>query len=344
MLQTERALKKMSAGDIIDYSIEVYKRNFKKVTILSLIFYVPFLFLYSAFTNSFSSVPAIFGGNRYNTPETGAGYILLILFAGILYLFYILTIYAVMSSAVSKVIYDDIVYQRSRKLKTIIKESFKKFPSLFGYKTLFYLIMAGIAFAILIVASLLIGILSSITGILGVTSMESGGYAGVGIFVVIMIIMYLLLIFSLIVAIGFFYIKFGMGIQVIATENRGATEAISRSLLLSRFNFKSSFGALLFGLILYYFIPTLGTGIVSVLLITDPEAYKSIYFVISTAIQVIQAVFYPFIITLMTVIFINMKINNEGLDLEVKVNGLLEQQYNTGAGEQPNANFEQSEH
>jgi hypothetical protein len=42
MAENEKVLKRMSPGDCIDYSIEVYKRNFKNLTIISLMFYVPF--------------------------------------------------------------------------------------------------------------------------------------------------------------------------------------------------------------------------------------------------------------------------------------------------------------
>ncbi len=337
MLQNERMLKEMSAGDIIDYSVEVYKRNFKKVTMLSLIFYVPFSFLYAIVTNSFSSDFFMVGETQNMSSSADAASILVPILMGILYLFYIMTIGAVMSSAVSKVIYDDMVYQRERKLKTIIKESFNRFVSLFGYKALLYLILVGIISGVSFVVGIFFSILIVIAGLFGVTAAGSAGMAGLGVFVVILVLLYVLMGFAMLIAGGFFYIKFGFGVQVIATENRNATDGISRSINLSKSNFKSSFGALFFGYIFYYFIPVVAVGVVQVLSFMDPEVYKGVFFLVSTAIQLIQSIFYPFIVTMMTVTFINMKIKNEGLDLEVKVNGLLEQQNNTGAGEQINA-------
>jgi hypothetical protein len=343
MFQNERALKKMTAGDIIDYSVEVYKRNFKRVTILSLIFYVPFSFLYSVITNFFSKDFLMIGQTQDVSPEASVAFVLVTMFMGVLYVFYLLTINAVMSSAVTKVIYDDIVYQRSRKLKTVISESFKRFPGLFGYKTLMYLIMIGVAMGLMFGIGIVFAVLTMILGLFGAMTAGVGGYAGVGVFAVLMIVMYALMVFSSIALVGFFYIKFGFGVQVIAVENKGATEGISRSIALSKFNYKSSFGALFFGYILYYFIPSLATGVVQVLSFLDSQVYNSIFFVATTAINITQSIFSPFIVTLMTVIFINMKIANEGLDLEVKVDKMLEQQKNTDTGVKLNAQFEVSE-
>lgn len=333
MFENERALRKMSSGDVIDYSIEVYKRNFKSVTILSLIFYVPFSFLYSMLSGFFSNELLRLGDTQRIGLDVSAAYILTSIGIGILYLVYIVTINAVMGAAVSKIIYDDIVYQRSRKLKTVIKESFMKFSSLLGYKIILYLILIGVFIGAAILAVIGFFIYLMFVGLFGIISINSGGIAGFGALYVISIVILAAICFSVIVFVAFFYVKFGFGVQVIAVENRRAAEGISRSIELSNTNFWNSFWALFFGLILYYFIPGILLGIVRMLSFDDAQLYNGIYFVASTAIQIIQSIFYPFIVTLITVIFINMKIKNEGLDLEVKVDKLLGMEKTAESGE-----------
>lgn len=44
MIQRNTELKPMKIGDIIDYSIEIFKNNFKTFTFISLVLYIPWVF------------------------------------------------------------------------------------------------------------------------------------------------------------------------------------------------------------------------------------------------------------------------------------------------------------
>jgi hypothetical protein len=325
MAENEKVLKRMSPGDCIDYSIEVYKRNFKNLTIISLMFYVPFSLVFSLFSNYLTEKLARANSSLYFRNDTSETVLATLAFL-LVYLFYFMTINAVMSGAVSKIVYDDVVYQRINNLKKVIGANFKKFPSLLGYKFLQYLILLGVFIGSSILFVLVFVIFSAFAGAFTNMAMRMGTIYGVVLLAFINIIVILILLFSALAFVAFFYIKFSFGVQAIAIENKSASEGLSRSIQLSRGNYWKSFWALFFGLILYFSIPLLLQSLLELLSFLDVQLYEDIYLVATTLVQIIHAVFLPFIITLITVVYINMKVVNEGLDLEVKVDKLLEMQ------------------
>lgn len=339
MAENEKVLKRMSPGDCIDYSIEVYKRNFKNITILSLIFYVPFSLVFTLLSDYLtdeinrarnSIYSSVYGRNDITE------YVLAFLLILVVYLFYLMTINAVMSGAVSKIVYDDLVYQRKNNLKTVIGANFKKFPSLFGYKFLQYLIMLGVLIGSAILFYLAAFIYISVGTAFMKLALDIGGLYGIIVMQVINAAVGLIMVFWALAFVAFFYIKFGLGVQTIAIENKTASEGLSRSIQLSRGNYWKSFWALFFGIILYFMVPVFLQSLVELLSFLDVRLYEDIYFIATTFVQIVQSIFFPFIVTLITVVFVNMKVINEGLDLEVKVDRLLEMQKEENNGETAN--------
>lgn len=323
MRDIETRLKKMSAVDIVDYSIEVYKRNIKKLTILTLIMYVPFALLYVLLSGTISK-----DLNRL-TNENGASFSLAMAFfvvsigLFIFYICYFLTINGVLQAAITKVVYNDVVYGRSLGLKEVIKDSFKKIFRILGYRSLFYLIMAGVIIGTFIVLVLLIWAVLFGFGI-GITLFSGGGHFSEGLAIFFGVIIMIAVVFGAIVSLGFFYIKFGFGVQAISIENKGATDGIARSSELSKKMFWNSFVALFTGGLIYIFIPSISIGITVIVSVADNELYRQMQLAATAFVQLGYALLYPFLATLTTNIFINWKICNEGLDLEVKVDKLLE--------------------
>ncbi len=323
MRDIETRLKKMSAVDIVDYSIEVYKRNIKKLTILTLIMYVPFALLYVLLSGTISK-----DLNRL-TSENGASFSLAMAFFAVsivLFIFYIcyfLTVNGVLQAAITKVVYNDVVYGKSLGLKEVIKDSFKKIFRILGYRTLFYLIMAGVIIGTFIALVILIWAVLFGFGI-GVTLFSGGGRLTEGLAIFFGVIIMITVVFGAIMSLGFFYIKFGFGVQAISIENKGATDGIARSSELSRKMFWNSFIALFTGGLIYIFIPSISIGITAIVSFADNELYRQVQLAATAFVQLGYALLYPFLATLTTNIYINWKICNEGLDLEVKVDKLLE--------------------
>lgn len=327
-----RYLTKMSIGDVLDYSIEIYKRNFKKITILALYFYVPFIFLYTLVISYFSSdlisnsiVPGKIGSSS-SFPFTIMAFYLIIMVMGFLYLIYSITLKSVMDASIAKIVYSDVTLGNVSALKTIIKDCFKRFSSLLANRVLSYLIIMGIVLGAYFVMVIII-LVFTVGGVFLSTSFQKGEGAQIntagaviaGIFIgliVVAIFLAILLLVTYIIA------RYSMGIQSVIIENKTATEGISRCNSLVKKNFWHVSMTYIFGVLLFYTIPTLLTyGAQSLLLVS-----RNLFIAAATLVQIATAVINPFITVLLTVLFINLKIKSEGLDLELKVDILLEEQ------------------
>lgn len=328
----DSGLKRMNLGEILDYSIEVYKRNFKKVTLLALIIHVPFMFLYTLLSGYLSGdMMNIFGnvGELDETALSGSMYMLAAyyfsLFAiWIVYGVYTVTLKAVMDSAIAKVIYQDVVYRKELTVRQALRESFRKIASLAGNRLLYGLILLGIGMAayialviiilILIAGSALIGLGSGLEGAMNTTSDIAAGI--VAVFAI------LLLVAGLGLFVAYFAVKYLFGLHAVALEGKTAAGGLTRSGDLTRKSFWHVAFCYLFGSLLVYTVPSLLTVGASMLILVNLPAYIAAI----TGVQVINAVIYPFMAIVTTMVFINMKVQKEGLDLELKVDILLEEQ------------------
>lgn len=332
MRENERMLKYMSVGDVLDYSIAVYKRNFKSLTALSLIFFVPFS-LITALLSTYS-VGNLFDFTKYTEDFTGssaynsemlssmatfyAGYSLIML----LLLVYAITLKPVMDASIIQIVYSDVVHQRTEKMKSAIGKSFQKFGSLVASKVLYYLILFGVSIGMGIVLFIVAMIISVV--LVGVTSQIAGSFSDLlpgAVMGIVMIIFIILLYIGLIVGYFYFILRFGLGVQSVVIENKTATEGLSRSLFLTKKNFWRLFFAFLFGSVLFFLFPALLSYAATLLGLLHKALFVAGY----VLGQMIYAIVYPFVIVLMTMIFINLKVKKEGLDLEVKVDRMFEE-------------------
>jgi len=322
MRQNETMLKKMSAVDIVDYSIEVYKRNIKKLTMLSLILYVPFALLYVFLSGSISKDLNRLTSQNGTNFSLAMAFLLVSIVLFIVYLCYFLTINGVLQAAITKVVYNDVVYGKSIGLKEVIKDSFRKIFKILGYRALFYLIMAGGLIGTFIGAVIMLWAIIFMLA-MGMSVLNSGGRFIEGFVIFFGVVILIAFVLGAIISICFFYIKFGFGVQAIIIENKGAADGIARSSELSKKMFWNSFVALFTGGLIYFFIPSISIGITVLLSFADEELYRQVRLGTTAFVQLGYALFYPFLATLTTNIFINWKVNNEGLDLEVKVDKML---------------------
>ncbi|MDP4179668.1 MAG: hypothetical protein Q8942_01100 [Bacillota bacterium] len=322
MKENENRLVKMSAVDIVDYSVEVYKRNFKKLTIMTLILYVPFALIYVIISGFLTKDLNSLTADRGSSFSIIMAYLFVSVGLLFFYLCYFLTINGVLQAAISKFIYNDVVYGKTLGVKEVIKGSFRKMHKILGYRLLFYLIMTGAIMAAVAVFYILL-LVFAFSSLTTVTATQGLSNVGSVVMAIIMIILFIAFIFGAFVILGVFYIRFGFGVQAISIEDKGATEGISRSAELSRKMFWKSFLAFFLGSLIYCFFPFLSMGLSVLLSFLDKELYNQIQIVSTSFVQLGYAVFYPFIATLTTMIFINYKISNEGLDLELKVDNLL---------------------
>ncbi|MCX7923308.1 MAG: hypothetical protein N3B21_15050 [Clostridia bacterium] len=343
MEENTTILKEMSIGEVLDYSIEVYKKNFKKLTILALIFYVPFMMLSSFITGNIlgdqlSSLKQLFSSIPYASPYASGfsepiydspNYFLTIIsyLMSFFMLVYSITGQLVFEAAIIRIIYCQVVRNNDEKLADAVKLGFKNLPTLIATKLLYGLIISAVYIGVFIVAMIPV-----VLGAAIFSPIISGGPFDGVLGVVVIIILIVALLVGVVLAIGYFAVKFLFGKYSVLIENKNVTDALSRSSVLTKGNFWHAALVAVFGyIVLYVFSNAVSTGAMAAAIID-----KNLFILLYTLGQVIGAIFYPFTTTLLTVLFINLKIKKEGFDLEVKVDRLIEERQrlqNTTYGE-----------
>ncbi|MCX7843196.1 MAG: hypothetical protein N2489_09000 [Clostridia bacterium] len=331
MRDKERFLSKMSLGDVLDYSIEVYKRNFSQLTLLVLICYMPFTLLQgffaggmlseygSLFKNIFSGISASPNEFEDFAKNPGTSYWVFYLLSqlmNLIYIVYSFTIMLVMDAAIIKIVYSDVIKGTSEKAVPTLKNSFKKMGPLALNKLIYWLIVGAIYFVSLIVL-VIIAVFFSIA-FFGVAA----GQKEQSVFLIAAAVIVGILIFlGFLITTAYFAVRFVLGKIAVVIEDIDGAKGISRSWQLTKGRFWLIVLTLTIGGGLVYFIPFIVTVSSFALGFFGKAAFILGY----VASQLLSSIFYPFIWILMTMLFINLKVEKEGLDLEVKVDRLLEE-------------------
>lgn len=331
-MENNKLLKKMSIGDVLDYSIEIFKSNFKQMSLLALIFYMPFMVLYSVGA-SYLSGEMLELVQNVETIEGAEGtmeqlsrffaYYLSIGLLGIFYYVYSITLKPVMDAGIIRVSYDYIVKGAVPSTRQVIREGFGRFVPLLVNRLLYGLIILGVSTVVVTVLyiGLFILLLGVFTAYAGSASKEPSLFA-----VVALVILLLAVVSGVLLAIGFFTVKYFFGEQAVILENRSGAGGISRSSELTKGCFWHTGASLLLGWLLFFTIPQMLASLASLLLFVNKELYVAG----TTLAQLINSILYPFLIVLSTIVFLNLKIRKEGFDLEQKVDALLDAQKRRG--------------
>jgi hypothetical protein len=328
MNQIRNDLKPMTVGDVLDYSVEAFKQNFKGLVLISLILYVPWIVFYSLTVNIFSGnqITELFnmykdmfssymGDSYYIPPSSYSTTNIIVNLMAILQLFYSITIKLVLNAAVIKVIYDYAVSGNvevntfSDALK-LIKGCFKFMPKLMGNAILFALIVLAAYFI-----SALVGVLLIIFPIIGLTSMDLPNV----VLAIIIVLLILIVIIGVLLCIGFFAAKLIFGANAIVIEGKSVAGSLSRSFYLTKGKFWHVVVACLFAILIYYLFNSLLVGATVLLSLVN----KTVYIVINTFAQMSSALLEPFFLVFITIMFINLKIQKEGFDLEIKMRKMI---------------------
>lgn len=330
MTENDRMLKKMSIGDILDYSIELYKRNFKKLFILSLILYIPFIIIYTAVISYMtgdlyrSAGINFISGTFSETPDTTQAmynfiaYFAVILLMGLLYLAFSITLQPVLDASITQIIYNDAVYGKSIEWKDAIRKSFRYFGRLFLNRLLYGLIIYGIMMAAVFIFYIVIFL---VILVLAGTSFSSLQGSSISLLQGILISVIVIAGFAgLFILIGYFAMRFGLGTQSVIIENVSASRAISRSHELTAKKFWHSGLTVGIAAVMVMALPSVAASAVYFLAFFD----KGLYTLANSAVQVITSIVQPFVTVVLTMVFIDLKVRKEGLDLEARVDEILE--------------------
>lgn len=329
-MDDDKLLRKMSVGDVLDYSIEVFRKNFKQIIILALIFYVPFMVLYAVAASylsgellDFVKVNDYTGSNEVWTQLSRImAYYLAIGVLSLLYFIYSITLKPVMDAAIIRITHSYIMTGTVPATKQAIRESFGKFGSLFVYRLLFSLLIAGITTAALVLFYILLFIFAF--GVLFSYSAAGGNAASTPAIVAITAFV-IAVIAGAALGVAYIVIKFLFGEQAVILEARSGVSAFGRSGELTKKSFWHILVCYLLGWLLFFTIPQMLASAAFLLIYVN----KDLYLIAVPLMQVVNSILYPFIPILMTVLYINLKIRREGYDLEQRVDILLMEQRNT---------------
>lgn len=339
MSEIRNDLKPMTVGDVLDYSVEAFRQNFKGIVLLSLILYVPWTVFNSIITNilvdnQLSGVFTMYKDmfNGVYSPQMLESYIgdtsalgnTVTGLMSMLQFVYSITIKLVLNAAVIKMIYDyaisgKVMVSSFSDVKALIKYSFRFMPKMMGNAVIFALIL-GAAYFI----SIIVGVVAIIIPIIAISALD---FPPVLMAVVIMFLVLIVLV-GVFIAIGFFAVKLMFGANTIVIEGKSVSESIKRSFYLAKGKFWHIAFSGIFAIMLYYLFNALLLGATMFLAVVN----NTLYIVVNAFAQMSSAIAEPFILVFITVLFINMKVQKEGLDLEVKMRKVIEEEKSIDLG------------
>lgn len=332
-------LKPMNIGDVLDYSIEAFKQNFKGIVLLTLILYVPWLVVYSIASNFFAAdqMVGIMGIYKEmlgrNVPDaletyeslfddTGTQAIVTGLLS-LIQLAYSVTIKLVLDAAIMKLIYDYVIsgeveIKTLSDVKPFVKKCFGFMGRLLGNKIL-YALAVGMTYSILLFA----GVLAIVIPVMLLAAMDlPNGSATISVLLVVLLV--IIVIAAVLFGIAFVAVKLIFGASAIVIENETLGGAIKRSLYLTKGDFWSTGISCAFAFLIYYMFKGLLVGSAFIFAMVN----STLYAIANTFSQMSAAIFDPFMIVCICILFINAKITKEGFDLEVKMRMMLENENN----------------
>jgi len=153
-----RPLRKAAFTDVLDYGVYFFRKHFRKILLLNLMFNIPVMLLITivspVFTNQYWDFLGPYADAITEPAELFSSiftlYAMIFGFLG-LYGLHNLTLVNMMEGSIIKIIYADAVLKQEKSLKQVIRESFGQFGSMLLGKILFGLIQAAVFFVVYII-------------------------------------------------------------------------------------------------------------------------------------------------------------------------------------------------
>ncbi|MEN8906435.1 MAG: hypothetical protein ABF289_10805 [Clostridiales bacterium] len=288
-----KKLKDFSISDVLDYSIVTFKNNFKSIIFFTLIYSIPIILLITLFKTIFAEYPAFS-----------------FIVSSILIIMFLMFIYPLYRTILINIIYKNIVDNEEIGIKEIFKISIKKYFNVFLNYIIIYLgafVILPIYFVILFFT--LITFIATIF-IIAVIELSMG--------IPPIISSVLVFIFLILVPAPLMYVIFRVSFTThyITIENEKPLESFLKSFRLTRKGFLT-----------YYFSSTIIYAFYFIFfgMVYGVIEYLKYYYISNNIIiydyiaNIFLIVLFPLITSLSSILFIGLKIKNEGFDLEMKI-------------------------
>ncbi len=320
-MESLRPLHKAGFTDVLDYGIFLFKKHFRKICIINLLFYLPFSILLTLINPVFSSQYQSFlnpGESMLIEPgEMFSSIITLyatILGSFLLYGIYSITFKNVFEGSMIKIIYADIVLNREITIWQAVRECFRQFGTCMLGRLLYILILCLMAVVLYFI--ILVGVFAGTFTFFGTTAVSLFTPWWSVVLMVIGALVLLAALFFVFVAAGYFVGKYWMFLPAICIEQKKVGLSIGRCGNLGKNSFYLIGLSYIAGAVLVAFLP----GILNIIFIVINSASGSLDMSImrigAVITQLFSAFLQPLITCIMTALYITLRVRREGLDME----------------------------
>ncbi|HEY8420891.1 MAG TPA: hypothetical protein VIL05_04015 [Thermoclostridium sp.] len=321
-MESLRPLQKAAFTDVLDYGVFLFRKNFKKLFIINLIFNIPVMLLLTILNPIFTQQYwNIFDAADMIAADPGeifsSIFTLYAMMFGSLALqgIYSVTLKNVIEGSIVKILYADTVLNQNRSIKQVIRECFGQFGTLFLGRLIYILIQCAVFIALYIVFFIGIFMVAFSTMGLAVTSMASPVISVILTVLGVLIALGALFIISILV--GYFYGKYWMFLPAICIEQQKAGSSIGRCNDLGKNGFKLIGFSFAFGYMLIWLLPFTVSSAFSVAGLISGDYDVGMIRISTVITQIFSEVLRPLLTCILTALYITLKVKREGLDLEV---------------------------
>lgn len=323
MLQIDRPL---GLGELLDGAFRIYRARFARLVLISAVFLVPIGIIstlllgatVSNFTELLLEVGSEPASTRFDQGLGAVGAYLLTLLLG--YAALALTYLSLTSQVVGLLQGEDLTLAES------IRRGMRRLPAFIGQVILVGLIVAGLVLVLYILLFFVVFATAMALGAIGSFTENSGvGIAALALAVVVFIV-YGIALFAVFIPVGLLLARWIAAPTLLVAEKLGPIASLSRSWHLTRNNLWRSFGYLVLLAIFNFVVLGLPVSVLQWLLYfaLTSQWYGWLSGLIVGLTYLINVLWYPLLVLALVLLYFDLRVRNESLDLELRLRRLEE--------------------
>lgn len=321
MLQVNRPL---GLGELLDGAFRIYRAHFARLALIAAIFFVPVgvisTLLVGATVGDFTQLLLEAGGEPVNSDyDLGLGAVGAYLLSGLLGYLALGLAYVSLTSQVGAILQgEELTVGES------IRRGARRLLPFVGMALLAGLAVTGLVLGLYIVLFLVVFAFTMALGALG--SFDGGGNAAIVIIAVIVSGVYLSAIVAVFIPVGILLARWVAAPTAVVLEKLGPVASLSRSWQLTRNNLWRAFGYLALLTIFNFIVLGLPVSVLQWLLLfaMTSQWYAWLSGLLIGVGYLFNVLWYPFLVLALVLLYFDLRVRNEGLDLEMRVRALEE--------------------
>lgn len=319
-----RPLQKAGFADVLDYGIFLFRKHFKSLLVINLIFNIPVMLVITilnpVFTEQYWNFINPLDITAINPDEIFSSAITFyaMLFGSLLLqVIYFVTLKNVMEGSIVKILYADVVLEQKKTVKQAVKECFRQFGTLFLGRML-YILIQGVVITVLYII-LIAGMFAISFGLVGlIASTYNTPWLALALSSLLILII-TVLVFFVLIAVGYYYGRFWMFLPAICIEQQKAGSSISRGGDLGRNGFYIIGLSFTFGYIMFLLFPTVISLVFNIVNTFSGNMDIELFRISTVVTQLFSEILRPLLTCIMTALYITLRVKREGLDIELNL-------------------------